>query len=293
MNIRDEKREMAILSRAGPFQNVFREILKMSRRIQKRRKINLRVGIAGFGKMGRLFARELDSAFTGFYSEYHPSDFSSIQEMYEHSDVIILASKREKIKRYLIEISRIARKSSERKIVFDISTIKSPIVSFYANFPDYLKVASVHPMFGPGIESLENSLFIVTPVEGRIEDAKEISSFIQSLGGRVEVMDVRAHERLIKYAIGLPYAIGVAYLDIMHKRDIHIGGTSYKILSTYGKAILNDSEDFIREILNFSEEAIKEFQNSLDRAKPSAVREFFKKEEIREAYEKFYSFLQS
>ncbi|MDK2868972.1 MAG: prephenate dehydrogenase [Pyrococcus sp.] len=122
----------------------------------------MRITISGYGKMGKLFGRVISkelNAEVKFYSSHTTLDFSSLSEAYEWSDVIILASTIENIKAQIKELREVSSNNPKDIMIFDIATFKRDVVTEYQGFPKEVKVASVHPMFGPGAKSFRGHLF--------------------------------------------------------------------------------------------------------------------------------------
>ncbi len=253
----------------------------------------MRVGIAGYGRMGRLFKRCLGGEVM-FYSRHAKADFDNLEDMYEWADVLILASSLDSIPRQLKELALIASRQPKNAIIFDIATFKRELIGIYKNFPPEVKVASVHPMFGEGVESFNGQLFLVIPIEGREDDAGHIAEFLRSLGGRVEFVSAEEHDRAMGFVIGVPYFLGLKYLELSLKNNLdRFGGTSHRFLTTYGRAVLNDSPGFISEVLERSRGEIEEFIRELGKG-PDLEYLLGKVswEEIKKAYRRFYRVLE-
>ncbi|MFA4639411.1 prephenate dehydrogenase/arogenate dehydrogenase family protein [Pyrococcus kukulkanii] len=253
----------------------------------------MRIGVSGYGKMGRTFARILRKKHeVKVYSNYSKRDFSNLKELYEWSDVIILATSMEKIRDQLQELKKIAQENPKDAVLFDIATFKSEIIGLYVDFPKSVKVASVHPMFGPGVTSFEGEKFIIVPVPGREDDSRMVADLIRKFGGNASFLLAEKHDYIMGYVIGVPYALGLAYLRLSLKRGLdEFGGTSHEYLITYGKAVLNDSPEFIREVLKNSWKQIVEFLGMVLSVNPGQLKEEVGKEEIEEAYKRFYECL--
>ncbi|MCD6373437.1 MAG: prephenate dehydrogenase [Thermococcus sp.] len=253
----------------------------------------MRFGIVGYGRMGRLFGRCLKGEVK-FYSRHREMDFESLGELYEWADVIVIATSLDAVPETLKELSTIASKRPRDVVIFDIATFKREIVGLYGEFPPEVRVASVHPMFGEGVKSFEGQLFIVVPVGGREGDAEWVAGFLRSLGGRVEVMDAEEHDRIVGLVVGVPYLIGLKYLEISAEMDLdRFGGTSHRFLTTYGKAVLNDSPEFIAEVLERSREEIEEFIRALGKMPNlDGLLGQISENEIKEAYRRLYRVLE-
>ncbi|AFK23183.1 prephenate dehydrogenase/arogenate dehydrogenase family protein [Pyrococcus sp. ST04] len=257
----------------------------------------MRIAISGYGKMGKLFGKILKKKHdVKFYSSHVSLDFSSLKDAYEWADLMILATSIEKIKAQILELKEISSEVPKDIVIFDIASFKREIVPLYSGFPEEVKVASVHPMFGPGVNSFHGEKFLIVPVPGREMDGDVVKTIIsEDFGGEVVVVDAETHDRMMGFVIGVPYAIGLAYLKLTHEFDLDkFGGTSHKLLKTYGLFVLNDSEEFIRHILGMSGSNVKYFCSLLNRIIAGDI-SFFNIEEdsrdIIEAYQKIYEII--
>ena len=255
------------------------------------------VGIIGYGKMGKLLARQFSERYKiGIYSK---GDFEtefkildSVESLYVFSDYLIITVPAKEIPSILDKISRIDL--DEYKVIFDISTFKKEVIDEYKGLPKHLKVASAHPMFGEGVDTLKDENVIVVPVEERESGAEHVERFFEEFGADVSRMKVDKHDELMKVLIGIPYFFGISYLRLISDFDEieRYGGTSFEFLSTYGKAVLNDSHEFIYEVIDNSIDSIERNLKNLDFDKEeiNRLQENYV-DEIDENYSKIYEML--
>jgi len=256
-----------------------------------------KLGIIGYGKMGKLLARQFSDRYDiGIYSK---GDFEtefkileSVESLYVFSDYSIITVPAKEIPSILEKISRID--IDEDKVIFDISTFKKDFIDEYERFPEHISVASAHPMFGEGVDTLKDENVIVVPVEGREREAEYVESFFEEFEADVSRMNVDEHDELMKVLIGIPYFFGISYLSLISDcEDIEsYGGTSFEFLSTYGKAVLNDSPEFIYEVIDNSIDSIERNLKNLDFDKEeiNRLQENYG-DEIDENYSKIYEML--
>ncbi|MFW5953411.1 MAG: prephenate dehydrogenase/arogenate dehydrogenase family protein [Candidatus Natronoplasma sp.] len=253
-----------------------------------------KVGIIGYGKMGHLLAKQFaEDHDINIYSEEKLNTrfnkYRTIESLYIDSKYIVIAVPSKEIESLLKKLSNID--VEETKTIFDISTFKSDFIDIYKMFPDNVKTASAHPMFGEGIESIEDEKVVIIPVNGREDDSDHVEEFFRQLGANTVKIDADEHDEMMKITIGIPYFLGMSYLNMVSKTDDidMFGGTSFEYLTTYGKAVLNDSPEFIEEVIDHSRDKIEEF---LEEAKSGEVdierlKEKYE-DEIDESYTDFY-----
>ena len=254
----------------------------------------MQVGIVGCGKMGKMLRVFLEKAGLRVY--LCSGERSSLQKLWRISDIIILATSLKEIKNTLEEILKIAMMEPRKVLVMDIATFKSDLFPIYSLFPKEVEVASIHPMFGVGVRDLKGQLFLVVPIEGRERGAKSAANFIKSLDGEIQFVESAEHDRLIGFTVGVPYFIGLSYLSFSIERALgKYGGTSHKFLTLYGKFVLNDSPEFIREVIYRSRKEIDEFISFLQKREETSVFEKISEKisikDIKEAYERLCSIL--
>ncbi len=253
-----------------------------------------KVGIIGYGKMGKLLAQQFSEHHEiGIYSK---GDFQAEFEVFDYvgslcrsSDCLVITVPSEEIESILDKLAEI--EISEDKMIFDISTFKKDIMDGYKILPEHLKVASAHPMFGEGVDTLKDENVIVVPVEGREKDAEHVKRFFEGFGAEVSQMCVDKHDELMKVLIGIPYFFGISYLSLISKFEEieRYGGPSFEFLSTYGKAVLNDSSEFIEDVINHSSDEVREHLGRIEigREDIEELREKYQSE-IGWSYSKFY-----
>lgn len=173
--------------------------------------------IGGAGKMGLWMARFLASQ--GYSVEIadpegpvegfdHVTDWKNLT--LDH-DVIVVAAP--------LHISNeILMALAERRppgLVFDVGSLKSPLrAGLQALTKNGVRVASVHPMFGPTTKLLSGRhvIFINLGHEEAVAQAREI--FSPTMATLLE-MDLDNHDRLIAYVLGLSHALNVIFLTAL------------------------------------------------------------------------------
>lgn len=124
----------------------------------------------------------------------------------------------------------------------DIATFKDGIIDIYKKYPSTTRVVSIHPMFGPGAESIKGQKILVMKIPEK-DGVEEVASFWKELGANVYFADIEKHDYYVAYTIALSYAIGLALARIYQNlgKDIFLyGGTSFRYLLTYTSSLLID-----------------------------------------------------
>ncbi|RMH41720.1 MAG: prephenate dehydrogenase/arogenate dehydrogenase family protein [Deltaproteobacteria bacterium] len=169
--------------------------------------------IGGRGKMGGWFARFLasqgyavevaDPAGDADYADWRDADLAH--------DVIVVAAPLRASNAILHELA--ARRPAG--LVFDIGSLKSPLRSGLKALVDAgVRVASVHPMFGPDTELLSGRhvIFVDVGVPDAVDEARAL--FAPTMAIQVS-MDLESHDRTIAYVLGLSHALNIAFFTAL------------------------------------------------------------------------------
>jgi chorismate mutase/prephenate dehydrogenase len=173
--------------------------------------------IGGRGKMGRWFAEFLDSQ--GY--EVEIADPAGPLEGYTHRadwqsdelshDVIVVATPLGITAAILEQLAR----HHPPGLVFDIGSLKTPLRAGLAALVQAgVKVASLHPMFGPDTDLLSGRHVIHVDV-GRPDAVTEAQKLFASTMAEQVITTLDDHDRLIAYVLGLSHAINIAFFTAL------------------------------------------------------------------------------
>lgn len=169
--------------------------------------------IGGSGRMGGWFVRFLSSQ--GFEVEIAdpapgPARVPRVADWRDSAldhDVLVVAATLQTSAEILSELA--ARKP--QGLVFDVGSLKGPLEPGLAALREAgVRVASIHPMFGPNTELLSGRhvIFVDCGVPEAVRAAREL--FAPTMVLQVE-MTVEEHDRLIAYVLGLSHALNIAF----------------------------------------------------------------------------------
>ncbi|MFO8109083.1 MAG: prephenate dehydrogenase/arogenate dehydrogenase family protein [Thermoplasmata archaeon] len=152
----------------------------------------MKVGIVGFGKMGKLFAEKFSekcsiNVYTKGLDPGQYMVYDDLQNFYHSSKYIMISTPMNETKKLIMELS--AFSSEEKRIVFDICSFKTGLKEVYASLSEHNHVCSVHPMFGSGVSTLTNKNVILTPMNPREEDIFLVENFFKDFGMNVTRLD--------------------------------------------------------------------------------------------------------
>jgi chorismate mutase/prephenate dehydrogenase len=100
-------------------------------------------------------------------------------------------------------------------VVFDIGALKSPLRQSLLALRDAGgRVASIHPMFGPGTELLSGRHVIFVDL-GQAESMAAVRELFAPTMAEQVVMGLEEHDRLIAYVLGLSHAVNIAFASAL------------------------------------------------------------------------------
>lgn len=147
--------------------------------------------IGGYGKLGRFFSQQLTNAGHDVSILEH-NDWDKAPQLLGEAQLVLVCVP---IERTLTVIQKAAPYLKADTALADITSVKTPIVQ------ELLKqhrgpVLSLHPMFGPGVQSFLSQNVIVCP--GRQEQAFQwLLDLIESNGGKLIACSPEEHDRMM------------------------------------------------------------------------------------------------
>ena len=205
--------------------------------------------VGGAGRMGRLLARAFAAAGRAV-SIHDPGrrlpDFPSVPlEAAAEADAVVVSVSLEATPRVLEEVLALR----PRGLVLDIASVKGPVLPIYARAARQgLSVASVHPMFGPGVHSLEGQNLIVCDagVPGATREALRLFSGHDL---KVATMPLAAHDPWIARTLGLAHLLSLLAGSVLAREGVRVksldglASTSFRNLCLLAAPILHQAPD--------------------------------------------------
>lgn len=234
----------------------------------------MRLGIIGYGRMGKWFADKLREKFEIGVFDIDPLKlretseivYSTVESLIVNSDIILVATSLDTTPNVLKEIREIVlRKKLKNKIIFDIASIKEKVVPVLETFPETVKVCSIHPLFGNRAKDFKSRKIVIIPIKGREKDCDSVKSLFESLGAEIVVSDPETHDRAISITISLPYFIGVAFSYLIFQENLNFlskyAGASFEHFLTYSRMIAEERLELVISVLNnkYSYTVIRKF----------------------------------
>jgi prephenate dehydrogenase len=219
----------------------------------------MKVAIIGAGKMGRWFAKffleqgmsvvvsDKDQDKLARMREELKVETASNVEAVKSADKVLVCVPIENFENVIAEIHTYIR---PEQTVMDICSVKEHPLKIMHKYIKNGAVLGTHPMFGPGVKSIKNQNFVLTPTNVKEKElAEEFGNWLKEKGAKVFVMSPREHDELMSVVLGLPYFLSLATCDtiISYGRfsDAQkVSGASYKFLLTLIEAIASEDAEF-------------------------------------------------
>lgn len=129
-----------------------------------------------------------------------------------------------------------------RCLIFDIASIKSPLVSMIKKGVERgLRIGSAHPMFGPDVDSLYDRNIVICDC-GCEEANTEIWRLFDDTGAFLVKIPLERHDELMSIVLGLSHAVSLAFFAALSRSNIPYQ-TLEKVASTTFRKQLETSKD--------------------------------------------------
>ncbi|OUR96404.1 hypothetical protein A9Q84_08615 [Halobacteriovorax marinus] len=229
----------------------------------------MRVGIIGFGRLGKLAVKNLsqDSTVCVYDINLDNSEVESLGgtsvslEEVCKSKILILCVPISSIENIAKEISPFV---SIDTLVMDVCSVKVyPMDKLRKHLPKEVEILGTHPMFGP--DSAAKSLYgckIVLCKDNVCEEKfKNIKGYLESHGLKVIVATAHEHDKQIAQSLILTHTIGRTLMD-MNSTSMEIDTKGYRRLLKILETVENDSVQLFEDMNKYNPYA-KEMRTSL------------------------------
>jgi prephenate dehydrogenase len=177
----------------------------------------MRVGIiGGTGKMGTFFAKVWETeGHEVRVSGRHTACTSA--ELARNSDMVIVSVP---IRSTVQVIDEIAPLLTDSQIFCDLTSLK--IQPIKAMLHSSAEVIGLHPMFGPGVASLQGQTIIACPARCRKETEDQVLGALSRQGARIVTATPEVHDRMMAVIQGLTHFSTLCMAETMRRTGIRI-----------------------------------------------------------------------
>jgi prephenate dehydrogenase len=192
---------------------------------------------------------DTDTSLAGnIAAETGSSAYNSIQDLLSESDTIIICTPIGITPEIIEEVS--SNTSRDLRVV-EISSIKNQTVLALERNSEKITPLSLHPMFGPDVDSIEGQRIVIVPVIDRDREEK----FTRELfpGADIMVLDAETHDRSMALILSLPYFMNSVFLRCMVDEDLTLlrkmGGPTFRTQLALAHTILGEDPLFVESLI--------------------------------------------
>ncbi len=127
-------------------------------------------------------------------------------------------------------------------LIFDLTSLKTPIVGRLRAMSKNHRICSVHPMFGPSATSMYGRNLIICDC-GNKEAVEQTKELFDDRGGNIRIMDVEQHDSYMSYVLGLTHAVNIALFTVLER-----SGYTFEDLLTVSSTTFNKGLDTNRSV---------------------------------------------
>lgn len=172
--------------------------------------------IGGAGNMGRWFTNFLGSfGYDVLVKDQHKSDKTlnycddskSLNELVNGMDLIVIATPLSIVRETLEKLS----KTKTKALIFDIASLKSPIIKTLIEAKKYLpNLVSIHPMFGPDVDLLDGENILICDM-GNQEATFKAKNLFEKTAAKVTITSPEGHDELMSEILGLSHITNLLF----------------------------------------------------------------------------------
>ncbi len=243
---------------SGFVRNLMQQVIAESRATQERSGYAEFAGqasdIAVVGGRGRMGAWLVDF----FRNQGHrvrivevdtgPDDVS-LAEAARVADMVVLATPLEVVPDALAELTA----GGYRGMACDVASLKSHLVpAIEAARAAGMRYTSLHPMFGPGVQTLSDQVLVLCDC-GDPEATAEVRRFFEQTAVTLVELSLSEHDRIASYVLGLSHLINIVFAgtlrrsELPYQRFARIGSTTFHSqMNTTGTVIREQPELYYR-----------------------------------------------
>jgi len=190
--------------------------------------------IGGAGKMGAWTAKLLEeSGFDVVIIDPSAGNGLTVKDC-AGCDIIVVSVPIHSTCKVLDELEQTCGKDS---LIFDLSSLKSPIAAKLRKMARSMKVCSIHPMFGPSATSMYGRNLIVCDCGNR-QAVDEAVALFDDRGGNIRIMNLLDHDSYMSYVLGLTHAVNIALFTVLER-----SGYSFEDLKTVSSTTFDKGLD--------------------------------------------------
>jgi prephenate dehydrogenase len=246
----------------------------------------MRIGIiGGTGRIGAFFQKVWEADGHEVWVSGRRT-FRTAEELARKCDMVVVSVP---IRSTVSVIEEIAPLLTERQILCDLTSLKMEPIK--AMLRSSAEVIGLHPMFGPGVSSLQGQTIIACPVRCKKETEEKVLEGFTRQGARVIHTTPETHDRMMAVIQGLTHFSTLCMAETMRRTGIPVADalrcTSpiYRIeLGVIGRLLGQDPDlyadiltmnPYVPPVLDALQEAMRHLQELVQQGDRDGFRSFF------------------
>lgn len=234
-------------------------------------------------------------------------------EAASEADIILVATPIDNTVGVIREIHRHMKKGV---VLFDIASVKADITRALEEAATLgARTVSIHPMFGPGAESMRGQRILLIPVGEDSRLTHQLTELFEREGAIVHLVpDGETHDRMMALTLALPYFLNAVFaLAIPSNALVEVkkfSGTTFTLQLLIAESILQDLdlcaqlqtankafqrllEETLRSVERLAETVFKGDRGEVEKILEEARARLALDPDFSRAYEKFYAALKA
>ena len=159
------------------------------------------------------------------------------------ADVIIISVPIGSFEPVIKEIGPVIR---PEQIVIDVTSVKAAPVKVMHEYIKSGLILGAHPLFGPGVTSLKDQNFVLTPTNTKEKAlAAKVEKYLKVRGANIKLMTPEAHDKMMAVVQGLSHFVAIVSADALaglgdldEMKDVST--TTFRIFLNYIESVIGD-----------------------------------------------------
>lgn len=173
----------------------------------------------------------------------------TLVECVRHADLVLVCVPVQKTSEI---VAKCAKEMKQGSRLAEISSVKSKTFAALRDTRKDVLVLCLHPMFGPGADSLKNLKMLLIPVRDKPGEQAAAEQIFSGMSINV-ISDARRHDKSIAAVLGLTYFVNIAFAGVIAKEDLKtlkkIGGTTFGVQSMLAESVMTDEPELAAALL--------------------------------------------
>jgi len=197
--------------------------------------------------------------------KYGCIEFDSLSYAVSRAELCLLCTPIKATPQIILDIAPHLR---EDAMLCEITSLKQKTVAALKKLA-HVRPLSIHPMFGPDVETIKGKTLVVVPVLDReVETATTRSMFP---GAQIVVAEADLHDSCMASVLSLPYFMNLAFARSLSPEMFSLmkemAGTTFTVQLAVTQSIVGESPELIESLINENSFSWKILNQFIDESK--------------------------